>query len=445
MKFRITIISLFFILPWTGSIMKVHADDPLAGFIKESYESKADSLTNALVKQFLNTTKGIFWSVPRDRSNKDSETKYIYWQQAHAMDVIIYSYERIKETNSSLAFNYRQYMTRWYANHANNWYSDSSDKTGFVNEYTDDMCWICLTLIHMSEALGDDRYVETAKTLFDNSILPRGWEDNDGYFGLPWKLNSTDRNACTNAPGCLVAAKLYEKYNDQTYLDAATRIYDFWENVMKTKFNSDGRVEEPPLSYTQGTFGEACRRLYHITNDSKYLQMARKVIYYAVTSSRCVDRNILRHEGTSMDQSIFKAVLIPYAVNFVLDESASKVYRQRIATFLENNAKTLWSNLDKDSYPKMYCNYYWAEPVDESSVPSMGAMVSGASLMENVARMAMVLQDKTSVETIEYPLYNSRSNGIYSLDGRLINDHSDDISDLKPGIYVVNGKKLVVR
>ena len=49
----------------------------------------------------------------------------------------------------------------------------------------------------------------------------------------------------------------------------------------------DGRIEEPPLTYTQGTYGEASRQLYHITNEKYYLTCAEKVISYVTTSDRC--------------------------------------------------------------------------------------------------------------------------------------------------------------
>lgn len=58
--------------------------------------------------------------------------------------------------------------------------------------------------------------------------------------------------------------------------------------------------------------------LYHITNEKYYLTCAEKVISYVTTSDRCLTNGILRNEGQSMDQSIFKAVLIPYIVNLAL-------------------------------------------------------------------------------------------------------------------------------
>ena len=107
----------------------------------------------------------------------------------------------------------------------------------------------------------------------------------------------------------------------------------------------DGRIEEPPLTYTQGTYGEASRQLYHITNEKYYLTCAEKVISYVTTSDRCLTNGILRNEGPSMDQSIFKAVLIPYIVNLALDEAANSTLRQNLILFLRKNAETLSANL----------------------------------------------------------------------------------------------------
>lgn len=441
---KIYCLILLTMLAWSGGHVSAQtSNQQLANMVEMDYSGKADTLTTVLIRQFLNAGKGTFWAVPRDQSNKDSETTYVYWQQAHAMDVIIYSYERIKEKNSSLANTYKRYMEAWFRNHANNWYHAENDPTGFVNEYTDDMCWICLTLLHMSEALGVDTYADTAKTLFDDYIEPRGWTDDDGYWGLPWKSNDRGRNACTNSPGCLVACKLYEKYADEHYRQVAINIWNYQNHVMTADLAGDGRVEDPPLTYTQGTFGEACRHLYHITGDDKYMKLGLKVIYYLCTSGRCVDSGILRHEGTSMDQSIFKAVAIPYIVNMALDEEATIGYRRLFVRFLQTNAKTLWSNLNLKKYPATYCNYYWAEPVDESAVPSMGAMTSGASLMEGAARMCLALTGgETAIDGVEQS--RAHEPNIYSIDGRTVRAGAD-VCLLSKGLYIVDGRKVIVR
>lgn len=345
----------------------------------------ADSCTTVLIDNFMNKNTGTFWSTPNDVKG---ETTYIYWQQAHAMDVVIWSYRRIKKSDPELAKKYLGYMRKWVANDANNYnntYDNVGEYGGFFNDFTDDMCWICLTLINMSKATGEMSYLQTAKDVYDNYIWPRAVTDAKGT-GLPWKgsdRNPNSRNACTNAPGCLVAALLYNEYKGD-YLDKAITLYDYCIANMP----DEERVEEPPLTYTQGTFGEACRQLYKITKEQKYMTKAGQVLLYAFQSNRCTntEMRVLRHEGESMDQSIFKAVLIPYAVNYVLDEDAAPYTSRVLKELLYNNAEVLSKNLNRKLYPRMYSGYFWGEKFN-GTVASMGAQTSGASLMEGVARL----------------------------------------------------------
>ena len=409
----------------------------LAALVKNDYTTKADSLTNVLIEQFMNKTKGTFYSTPHDVEHSST---YIYWQQAHAIDVLIYGYERHKGDDTGLATKYRTYMQRWYTNKANNY---SGGATGFENPFTDDMCWICLSRLRLNEALGVKTYATTAKRLFDNAIIKRAKEDERGFW-LPWNTDEgSGPNACTEAPACLAAAKLFLLYGDSTYLTYAEKLYNF---TVKNICKSDGRVEEPPLTYTQGTFGEACRQLYHITGRSTYRLNATTYINYAFTSGRCTSNGLLRHEGTSMDQSLFKAVLIPYAVNFCLDESMTFSTRRSLIVAILKNADVLWKNLDKDSYPAMFCPYYWGEAYDSSKTASMGAMASGASLMENVARMCIGLTTKPDESDIQVPMMPTRAqnNSIYTLGGRLVRSHTTDTEGLPAGIYIINNKKVVV-
>ena len=406
----------------------------LAKLVKTDYEGKADSLTKVFIKEFMNTSKGTFWVTPK---GVNSSNTYIYWQQAHAIDVVIYAYQRnLAAGNKTQANLYKNYVSKWFQNKGNNY---SGGSTGFENPYTDDMCWIALTLQRMGEVFNNNTYFSTAKRLFDNGIMSRAKEDEKGLW-LPWNTdNGSGPNACTLSPACLMAAKLYMKYGTEKYLDYAKKFYDYMTNHIA---KSDGRVEEPPLTYTQGTFGEACRLLYHITGESKYKMKAGVYINYAFTNGRCTHNGLLRHEGTSMDQSLFKAVLIPYAVNFCLDEEMQITYRRTLVTALQKNADALWKNLDKQAYPKMYCPYYWGEAYNTAEAASMGAMASGASLLENVSRMC---KDITTQETgIKVPFMapDTQSGNVYSLDGTLLRQGTTDLQGLPTGIYVVNGKKV---
>lgn len=408
----------------------------LTSSISGDYTGKADTLVYCFIENFMNKDKGTFWSTPQDVAGSSWN---IYWQQAHAIDVIIYAYERLKDSNPTLAQTYKTYIRRWYTNHANN-YAGAT----FENPFTDDMAWICLTLLHMSETLNSEAYARTAKTVYDDYIMPRA--STEGGLHLPWNNDKNDDGTyvhadggtCTEGPACLIASKLYLKYGGENYLQNAK---DFYTHMIETHCYTDGRVGEPPLSYTNGTFGEACRYLYKITGETEYKQKAGLFIVYAFNSTRNGSNGILRNEGTNMDNSLFKAVLIPYAVNYVLDEEMPAFNRKKVLMFIQKNADALWENLDKSKYPNMYCPYGWGETYDyDSTEPaSMGAMASGASLYENTVRMHNALKKAKETDGI-----NSLQNAAEAVsDGNSYNLAGQKVDSNYKGIVIRNGKKAV--
>lgn len=371
--------------------------------VKDTYETKADTLTNAFIESFMIKNKGIFNVSYNHYANN------AYWTQAHAIDVVVYAYQRYYGKRQALANQYKNYITAWYNNKANN-YAGASTSDGtyrmFENPFTDDMCWITLTLMHIGEATGTNKYFVAAKNIFDRFIITRATEDEEtGGLKLPWNTNGGDGpNACTQSPATLIAAKLYQKYGDAKYLEYAKKLYAF---TSKKIVKSDGRVEEPPLTYTQGTFGEACRILYHVTDEStsvknKYKNLAFTYLNYAFTSSRCTSgNNMLRDEGHNGDQSIFKAILIPYAVNFVLDEDMTATNRVSLYKLIVKNTNKMWENIDLSRYPIVFCNWDWTKPYTGTDADaSMGAACCGASLMENSARMCQAIVDRYDLGTL---------------------------------------------
>lgn len=449
MKKLLTILALLTIT----SAGLAQGESTLYRTIKENYETKADSMVNAFIESFMVKNKGYF---------NDMYQKYAfnaYWTQAHAMDVIVYCYERHKQDNTALANKYKSYMSLWYNNKANN-YAGASTSDGtyrmFENPFTDDMCWITLTLMHMYEATKITKYSTAAKGIFDNYIIKRAKEDEEtGGLWLPWNTDAgSGPNACTQSPATLIAAKLYQRYGTAKYLEYAKKLYAYTANKI---VKADYRVEEPPLTYTQGTFAEACRILYHVTDESasiknKYKNFAYQYINYAFTSDRCTNgANILRHEGTSGDQSIFKAVLIPYAVNFVLDTEMTTSYRKSIADLIQKNTKELCSHLNWDRYPIVFCNFDWTKPwTGEDKDASMGAMCSGASLLENTARMQKNIienyQDyQDGIENIPTVEESQDTYAVYTIDGCMVRAPWQGTKNLPKGMYVINKRKVLIR
>ena len=122
---RLTIIALL-LLPAAAGLAQ--GELTLYRTIKDDYAGKADSMVNAFIESFMIKNKGVF---------NDKYKQYAfnaYWTQAHAMDVIIYCYERHKEDNKALANKYKNYMALWYSNKANN-YAGASTSDGTADYF----------------------------------------------------------------------------------------------------------------------------------------------------------------------------------------------------------------------------------------------------------------------------------------------------------------------
>lgn len=407
------------------NVLGLSASTDLIDYVRGDYEGKADSLEYCLVENFLNKQKGTFWGSPNDVLGNSWN---MYWQQAHAIDVIVYAYERyVKEGNTAKANEYKGYMDLWFTNHGNNWRGGT-----WTNEFTDDMGWIGLAIFHMGDATGQTKYYRTAKSIY-TTIASRKKQDEYGTYLNQNIDHEYSPGTCTMAPASLLAAKLYLYYGDESYLEDAIAYYDYL--VAKGIVKSDGRCEEPPLTYTQGTLAEACRYLYHITGTNDYKNKAYLYINYAFTNGRCTNNGLLRDEGHDGNQSIFKAVLIPYAVNFVLDEDMATVRRRTILQKIQDNADALWEHLDKDAYPQMYCPYYWGTSFDNSEPASMGAMVSGASLLENTTRVTKAITEQ-AMGIEQAPVIDNESDAVYNINGQ-------KVTDSYKGIIIRNGRKYV--
>ena len=212
---RITIAALVSLMA-TGAFAQSSTVKNIYRTIKDTYETKADTMTSAFIESFMIKDKGYF-----NVSYKHYAFN-AYWTQAHAIDVVVYAYERYKNINRTLASKYLNYIKLWYKNKANNYAGSAasnsttpnttSDYRMFENPYTDDMCWITLTLLRISEVTGTSAYATVARQVFDNYIIKRATEDEEtGGLKLPWHTNGGGEgpNACTQSPATLIAAKLF--------------------------------------------------------------------------------------------------------------------------------------------------------------------------------------------------------------------------------------------
>lgn len=339
------------------------------------WTSAADQSTEALIDYFWNAERGYF----NTQSGVADGDGWNYWPQAHAMDVIIDAYNRTGSTT------YRDMFDKWYEG------IKHQSGGSYFNDFYDDEEWITLTMIRLYEATKDEKFLNTAKDLWDD--IKGGWNTEYANGGIAWKHSQPwSKNACSNGPASLIACRLYSIEKDPEHLEWAVRIYSWLRDNLFNPANgavydnvdgASGNMGTFSLSYNQGTFLAAARHLYHYTGNPVYLKDARRAANYCI-SEGCIDQsnNVIRDEGDG-DGALFKGIFMRYFTDLLSEPDLEESYRNKFITFFNNNASIAWTKGIADKRQILYGPNWTVGPQGSTS---LNAQVSGATMMEAKAR-----------------------------------------------------------
>lgn len=343
---------------------------------KIDWVSVADQTTSTLVDYFWNEDYGFF----NVQSGVDGGERNNYWPQAHAMDVVIDAYKR-KPSDK-----YRAMMDAWHEG------VKLQSGGGYLNDFYDDQEWITLTMIRLYEVTNDPKFLDTAHFLWND--IKGAWNTEFAGGGLAWKHSMPwSKNACSNAPGALIACRLYEVEKQEDELDWALKIYTW---TRETLFNpatgavydningNTGEIGSFSLTYNQGTFMASAHYLYKFTGDQNYLKDARRAANFCISDNQFIDasNNVLRDEGDG-DGALFKGIFMRYFVDLINEPALDEIYRKKFITFFINNAVIAWNKGIADKRELLFGPNWVVAP---QGATNLNAQVSGCTMMEARAR-----------------------------------------------------------
>jgi len=332
-----------------------------------NWNAAADSSSKSLVNSFWNAAGKYF------NTDNVANTTFQYWPNGHALDILVDAYARTNDV--------------FYKNYIDQWYDGVKAKNGnsFWNEYYDDMEWNALALLRAYKVTNDARYKEAALQIWE--WIKVGWNSNAGG-GITWKLGMEySKNACSNGPACILAARLYQEFGDESNKEWATRIYN-WEK--STLFNSNsgivydninsntGAIQNWIFTYNQGTFIGSAVELYKIFGEKAYLNDASLAADYTI--STLVNNSILKDEGSG-DGGLFKGIFIRYFTELIQQDRLDASDKKRYIQFIQYNAETLWKQGTEK--PAVLYGTNWS--VKPGSPVGLTGQMSGCMLIEAMA------------------------------------------------------------
>ena len=339
-----------------------------------TYAATADSMQQATYRTYLGTD-GTF---VQDNSGTDRYGNY--WPNAHALHTLVDGYERTGES----AYPPRMIdLLRGIAVRNGGTYS---------NVFNDDMLWLGNASMRAHRATGNGEYLEVAKYLW-HDVLKSYSEVFGG--GITWKKDTPGlKNAVSNGPAIVLALRLYRVAQDSSYLDWATRLYDWqranlvdptngevWDHI----YEEDGKVrikKEWVFTYNMGTWIGAGLRLYQATGNADYLTDAIRSARTVLTSPKLTTEGLLRDEGQG-DGGLFKGILIRYLTELILAADLPQADRADFVRFLQFNGETLYTEGIKR--PGMVVGPNWSE--QPSGPTDLTTQLSGLMLLEAIAKL----------------------------------------------------------
>ena len=335
-----------------------------------NWNAVADSSSSKLIYSFWNASDSYF------NSNNSGLKDFQYWPQAHALDVMIDAYKRNNDN--------------FYKATIDQWYDGVKKFNGntFLNQFYDDMEWNALAMLRAYNATNEERFKTAATDVWKD--IQTGWNTNAGG-GISWKKDQPySKNACSNGPACILAARLYQQFGDLKDKEWALKIYDWEKEYLFNTANGavydnidsrTGTIQSTWIfTYNEGTFLGSALELYKITGEKGYLNDAVKAADY--TLNNLVDSNdrLLKNEGNG-DGGLFKGVFIRYFTQLVINPDLDIAVRNRYITFFKLNAETLWRQGTDKSL--ILFGPYWKTKA--GSTTDLTTQTSGAMLIEAAA------------------------------------------------------------
>ncbi|MFV0467582.1 MAG: glycoside hydrolase family 76 protein [Dysgonomonas sp.] len=346
-----------------------------------NWASFADSAQSSMINLFWKSYGSGYYLTHSYHTNPDSiNGGYNYWWMAHVLDVFVDAYARTGDDG------YKTKMNQIY--NAQLSYGGGSLKNGFY----DDMEWMGLACLRAYEVYNVPRWKEAAIQLWD--WIKLGWNDNHGG-GIQWvDVQPASKNACSNAPAIILAARLYNLTGDTLYLDWAKKIFTWMNDSLI--FEDTGLVKDGygnnqlswTLTYNQGTWIGACLELYKITNEQKYYDIAMRTADYVVDDkTKFSPYGILYNNEGGGDGGLFKGIFLRYLSQWILSGKLDERRQNHFMSYFLENGKSVWESAVLR--PKMIFKNTWnsrpsdiAETASKSSGYDASIHISAVMLFE---------------------------------------------------------------
>ena len=151
------------------------------------------------------------------------------------------------------------------------------------DRFYDDNVWLGIDFTDTYQMTQEQKYLDKAQLIW--KFIERGTDSILGG-GIYWcEQKKESKNTCSNAPGSVLALKLFKATNDSSYFEKGKKLYEWTQRNLQDSadylyfdnIRLDGKIGKAKFAYNSGQMMQSAALLYQLTKNPIYLKDAQNI------------------------------------------------------------------------------------------------------------------------------------------------------------------------
>ena len=151
------------------------------------------------------------------------------------------------------------------------------------DRFYDDNVWLGIDFTDTYQMTQEPKYLDKAQLIW--KFIESGTDSILGG-GIYWcEQKKESKNTCSNAPGSVLALKLFKATNDSSYFEKGKKLYEWTQSNLQDStaylyfdnIRLDGKIGKAKFAYNSGQMMQSAALLYQLTKNPIYLKDAQNI------------------------------------------------------------------------------------------------------------------------------------------------------------------------
>ena len=151
------------------------------------------------------------------------------------------------------------------------------------DRFYDDNVWLGIDFTDTYQMTQEPKYLDKAQLIW--KFIESGTDSILGG-GIYWcEQKKESKNTCSNAPGSVLALKLFKATNDSSYYEKGKKLYEWTQRNLQDStdylyfdnIRLDGKIGKAKFAYNSGQMMQSAALLYQLTKNPIYLKDAQNI------------------------------------------------------------------------------------------------------------------------------------------------------------------------